>query len=387
MATHLTESDLENKRLNPGDKVELADSVEAGLFARIYQKKNGSRSVLFFWRRERVVDGERVRYHEKLGPRVPKVFGLKEARKAAQQLNASLVLGEVNGAPRADGSPTVKAAWESFREKELHTAGTPRVRTRTLEGYDVSAKHFIRELGHWRIDKLDVDLVERMRDMVTETAGPRPANAALDLLGRVFRWWVTRERKRLPDPTGIVRRHKIEPREFDLKPDEVKRFLDAAEKDPMRDLWLLIAFTGCRRGEALRAHRDQFDLEARTWTIPAEGSKNKRPMVKQLVPEVVEIVKRHEGLLFPNGKGGVRTGIKKEWNQLREAAELPQWTPHTLRKLMGSTGRISGLTEGQIADLLGHRDLKSQAAYAFGNEQSVRAATETVAAELRRMAR
>lgn len=395
---HLTESAIDKWPLETGETVYLTDDNEPGFQARVRLGKSGRRSVTFLWAREKRDGKERERKYKKLGPRIPKVFGVSEARAEAERLNARWKLGEVRGETKSDGVPNVKEVWEGDVHKDgergfrtrLHRPGKdgkPKLRPRTWEYYDNIADHIIRELGHRRIDQLTVEDVEDFHDRITRTVGYRPADAAVDLLGRMYRWWAAKNRSKIPDPTSVVDRHGTEERKFKLVPEEVELFFEVVKADPDRDLWTLIAFTGCRRNEALQAHRGQFDLDAMVWVIPEEASKNKEPQVKPLVEEVAEIVRRRGvGLLFPNTKDGVRSGVKKEWNRLREAAEgkLDHWTPHTLRKLHATTARShAGLTEGETADLLGHRAKESQSAYAFGTDESVARAQQKVAESLR----
>jgi len=385
MAEHLTEELLNTHHLEPEKRVELADDVEPGLFARLRLGKSGKRSVHFIWRRGG--GGTRKHHYANLGPRVKDVFGLKEARKAAEKLNARLLLGQVEAVKKSK-VPTLREAWETFREYRL---GEDRVRPRTLAFYDAAAGHFLEAYDFVKINKISSDDCLRLHTRLGRTVGKRTANATIDLLGRVWEWSANRGHCDGRNPTLIVERYPIQVRRFDLDEDEVRRFFLAVEDDPLCDLWLLLAYTGCRKDNALAAHRGQFDLETKTWTIPAETAKGKQPILIQLVDEVVEIVQRSgDGWLFPaeRSASGHRTNVAKDWKRIREKAQLPHWTVHTLRKLFATVARNAGEADkGIAADLLGHVDLSSQKAYAFSTAEGVRRAMEATVAEMKRISR
>jgi integrase len=67
----------------------------------------------------------------------------------------------------------------------------------------------------------------------------------------------------------------------------------------------LIALTAVRGGEALGARWSEFDLDAATWTIPAERMKGKRTHVIALAPQAIDVVRaarrlRKNEFVFPS---------------------------------------------------------------------------------------
>lgn len=367
---------IKNEALNLGQRAELADDVEPGLFARVRQGKKG-RTVNFLWRRNH--DGRR--YYEKLGR-----VSLKDARARAHVKNAEVTLGQ-SAATLKSKVPTVREAWEGYREYKL---AKKELRPATRRFYDFASKHFLDAFDFVRINKLDADDCDKLHTRLGRTAGHRTANAVIDLLGRVWDWAADRghcgDRR---NPTTGVERYTIHKREFDYDEAEVRRFFAAAQKDPLRDLWILLTYTGVRISNALSAHTDQFDFEARTWTIPAASAKAKRPIVIQCVDEVMEIAERADGWLFPakRSASGHRTNVAKDWKRLRAAADLPDWKIHSLRKLFASTyGNLAGSDKGTAADLLGHVSVVSQKAYINSTPKRVRDEAERTVAEMRRVA-
>jgi integrase len=366
MAEHLTDKTIQTRRVDTGKTVQIRDDEQPGLAVRIRVNKKGQRFETFVFDR----DQNGHRFYQKLGPFIAGSYGIKEAREAAKIKNRGLGENDAEGTLRDTNNDTIDAAWLTYRARLHARIGDAKLRPRTLEGYDCSARHFLRSLGWLKVSRLSVDHCRDLHDALTAEAGARPANASLDLLSRIFRDWRVRTRSRLPDPADAkdaVHRHEIKKRKFKLIDEELVRLMTAIEADPLKDLWLLLIYTAVRRNNALQAHRDQFDLEAKTWTIPKGEAKAGKEIVIQLVDEVVEIVKaRGDGYLFPGRWGrGHLVNIKKPWDRVRQAAGLPHYMVHTLRKLHATLGNSAGLTQGQTADLLGHGSLDSQSAYSF----------------------
>lgn len=370
---------IQNEPLDVGDRVELADDIEPGLFARVRHGKKG-RTVNFIYRRNH--NGKR--YYEAYGS-----VSLKGARAQAHLKNAEVITGQANPTEKSNNVPTVREAWEDYREFRL---AKKNLKDSTRKFYEFASKHFLDAYDFVRINKLTRGDCGKLHTKLGRTAGHRTANAAIDLLGRVWDWAAVDGHcgdRRNPASKRSVQRYTIQERSFDKDDAEVKRFFTAAQKDPLRDLWILLAFTGVRISNALSAHTDQFDFDACTWTIPASSAKAKRPIVIQCVDEVMEIAKRADGWLFPakRSASGHRTNIAKNWKNLSEKAGVPQWKPHTLRKLFATTyGNLAGSDKGTAADLLGHVSVKSQKAYVNSTPARVRDEIERNVAELRRLA-
>lgn len=379
-----TNTDIKKIIAKPDGTKRITDKKEDGLAVRF----NAS-GATFIWQRERKDDdGERIRSYKKIGPFNEDVLGVDEARARARAHNAEFLRGQADGSVATTRIPTVKQQAEAYFAREV----TPRLRPRTQEGYERWRNLLVAEIGHRKIVEVTPGDVERMRDVITEENGPRAANGVVGLFGQIYRDWAAWARNSTPDPTSVVRRNHVPRREFKLVPEEVETFFRVAEADEDRDLWIFLAYTGCRRNEALNATREQFDLDGKhpTWTVPADIAKNKKPTPKALAPEVIEIVRKTEnGLLFPSRRLKPRPGIKREWNRLRAAAGgvLDGWTPHTLRKLAATVARQAGLSQKQIADQLGQVDLESQASYAFGTDDEAAMTTGVWTRALRKYAK
>ena len=153
-------------------------------------------------------------------------------------------------------------------------------------------------LGPRRVAEITRRDIEGFRDSQSRT--PIAANRKLALLSKMFNlaigWgWIP------TNPADGVQRNHENRRERYLSPAEIQRFNDAAEayieqaalKGVARRSVAairLLALTGARRGEVLKARWEQFNLEAGTWTKPSSHTKQKRTHRVPLSPVAVELL-------------------------------------------------------------------------------------------------
>lgn len=120
----------------------------------------------------------------------------------------------------------------------------------------------------------------------------------------------------LPKPGKIqnVKHHKALPWQ------EINEFMTKLrQRDGMAARCLeFTILTGLRSGEVRGAKWDEVDLQARTWTVPAERMKTKKPHTVPLCDDAITLLEqlpRFEGinLVFPGARGGVLsdTGVTK----------------------------------------------------------------------------
>ena len=92
-------------------------------------------------------------------------------------------------------------------------------------------------------------------------------------------------------------------------PKVLKDVRASTATDPVKLLFELVVIAAVRSGEGRGARWSEFDLKAKTWTIPAERMKGKKEHRIPLSPRAVAIVKAARKLaptnelLFPNGAG------------------------------------------------------------------------------------
>jgi integrase len=171
---------------------------------------------------------------------------------------------------------------------------------------------------------------------------------------RTFFGWAVANNFAVADPTaGIRRPAKEAQRDRVLTDDEIRAFWTATDAlgYPFGPLFRLLLLTAQRQSEIASLRWPELDNpESPTvWTIPGSRAKNGKPHIVQLNPmaaEVIEAVPRIEGqaLLFSAMGKTPASGFGRAKERLDdrmlaalceiagEAADLPPWTLHDLRR-------------------------------------------------------
>ncbi|QJR10103.1 Prophage integrase IntA [Usitatibacter rugosus] len=266
----------------------------------------GSKTWRFFYR-----DGARVVGHT-IG-RYPKPFGLADARRERDRLKGL----------RAEGLNPAKQRRIAADDEARRVSEIERQEENTFEA--VAGKWIKSNAESWT-PRHHAQVVQCLRDHVYPRAGDRPvetlkpadvldalvpilskpetARRAFQRIGSVLEYAVAHEyaeynaaasaRKEFGKRLKGALRQKprehfpcVEPREFPA----LMRAIRALPSDTTaKTLTLFVAMMACRTGEARAATWDEFDFEAKTWTIPAARMKARRKHVAYLAPEVVALL-------------------------------------------------------------------------------------------------
>lgn len=157
-----------------------------------------------------------------------------------------------------------------------------------------------------------------------------------------------------------------------LQPEEVERMLRACQQDKHPQLYhftRLLLLTGARKGEALNANWNNFDLFRKVWTVAV--SKSGRPRRIVLNRAAVELMKelRDEAEIrgyplhpnspvFYNPKTRERyNSFYAAWHRARVKAELPDVRFHDLRHTFASMLINQGVSLYEVQRLLGHHHI------------------------------
>lgn len=145
--------------------------------------------------------------------------------------------------------------------------------------------------------------------------------------------------------------------------------------------------TGCRRGEALTATWDQFDLEAGVWTKPSAHTKQRKLHRVPLSGAAVALLQgmRHEAaspFVFPGAPGKPLSCVKRTWEAVGAVAGLEGVRLHDLRHTYASVLVSAGLSLPVIGALLGHTQTQTTARYSHLMDDPLRLATEKAASIL-----
>ena len=134
-----------------------------------------------------------------------------------------------------------------------------------------------------------------------------------------------------------------------------------------------IAATACRSGEARHATWDEIDLDAATWTIPAERTKTQRPHVVPLSAMAVDALEAarlysgDSGLIFESPTGRALTT-----EALSKFTRPEAFTPHGMRASFRSWAAEQGVPREVAEAALAHTAGAVERAYQRSDLLAVR---------------
>lgn len=238
-------------------------------------------------------------------------------------------------------------------------------------------------LGKMRARDVKLAHVNQVIDRVLERDARRTANALLSLMRQMFRHGLGRSIVDT-DPTLALSKKqaggKETPVDRNLSFDEIAELsakLVASDlHEKMRAaIWFLLA-TGARIGELLKARWTDINEREKTWTIPAENSKNGRPHLIHLSAFAMKQLKTmkeyKDGPFLLSGRDpdagmsdktvskAIRDRIRKEPLKKRTPRSGTlllaggEWSPHDLRRTMASRMGDLGIEPHVIERCLNH---------------------------------
>lgn len=149
--------------------------------------------------------------------------------------------------------------------------------------------------------------------------------------------------------------------------------LAATDSQQLRDLVLLLLFTGQRKTNVMAMRWEQLDLDAALWRIPK--TKNGRPQLVPLLDAELAILRRRKAnvvgpWVFPGRGDGGATGHlvepKNGWRGVLKRAKLDgtDLRMHDLRRSLGSFMVDTGASLEVIGKTLGHQSPAATSIYA-----------------------
>ena len=169
--------------------------------------------------------------------------------------------------------------------------------------------------------------------------------------------------------------------------DELQRLIAVLATHPNQrcaNIIRLLLLTGARRGEAMNAAWNQFDLEAGVWTKPSAHTKQKKEHRVPLSAAAVQLLSEMKAkadfspYVFPGRNGGPLTEMKTFWSGVCQRAKLEDCRIHDLRHTYASILASSGLSLPVIGALLGHTQPATTQRYTHLFDDPLREATQRV---------
>ena len=265
-------------------------------------------------------------------------------------------------------------------------------------GTDVSVlnNHILPCLGGYVMIDIKPFLIQEMvQTLVEKGLAPSTCNRALIILRFMFncalRWEVL---PKIENPCKNIKELALNnKKERFLNGNEVtqlKRHLSQSKNKFLPYIVQLLILTGCRRGEALKAQVQHFDLGRGDWIVPLPKAGKARhiplsTLAVQTVRAALEMkqsynqVTRESSFLFPNPSTGEPfQQIFYSWNKARKASHIDGVRMHDLRHSFASAMVNSGMTLYDVKQILGHSNIRTTERYAHLSNSRLRQAAESV---------
>jgi integrase len=162
-----------------------------------------------------------------------------------------------------------------------------------------------------------------------------------------------------------------------LSEDESKKLLAACKRcgyKPMHSIVVIALSTGARQGEIMNLCWKDIDLNQKVMRLEEtkNGERRSVPLSSHaltIIQELKKVRRIDTTLLFPRADGQKPFEIKKYWKKAIEEAAIENFRFHDLRHTAASNLAMSGATLLEIADILGHKQLKMVKRYAHLTKQ------------------
>lgn len=220
--------------------------------------------------------------------------------------------------------------------------------------------------GHRKAKDITRRDVIALLDAIVDRNAPIAANRTLACVRRMFNFALERGILEATPCAAVKAPSKENQRDRVLAEDEIRAVwagLDqAAMSDPIRYALKFLLLTAQRKGEVIAAPWDEFDLNAKVWTIPESKAKNglshRVPLSSQAIDLLADIKAISAGsvFLFPSPRDGHITpeAVDHAVRNNAQIFSIPQWTPHDLRRTVASHMTASGISRLVVSKILNH---------------------------------
>jgi integrase len=264
--------------------------------------------------------------------------------------------------------------------------------------------HLLPEFGPYRVDDIDVERIERLRDKLTaDGLSNDTVRRVVTTLGytlKLARKWRLIAHNPVSDADKPATRRR-KPTLPSLQ--DVERLAKAMPNRETSALVLFAAFSGARKSECFALRWTDVDLAPRKETVRIVRQYYKGELVEDTktlagareillapraaralhelsVAQQVDARPNPHGLVFPSPRGSYWRDSnfdRRIWQKARSKAKLPDLTFHTLRYFYISMVRAQGLPTALTEQLVGHVDERTHRGYTRpipGTEPLIRAA-------------
>lgn len=364
-------------KTGPQDKdVLLWDDEVKGFGVRI--QPSGSKTYLV---RYRLQDGTQRK--QKLGRTSD--FPPDKARELARKVFTQVAEGKD---PLKDRKKDVDAPTLADLEERYHREHAIPFKKESSQRTDkINWRLYIQPaLGKKRVKDVNrADILSLFGSMSTK---PAAGNQVLALLSHamnmaeVWEWRPTNS-----NPCAKIKRYKLKKHDVVLTFQQMRRLNltmarmveDRELEQQFADFIRLLQLTGCRKNEILQSETAWVDQNQRVLKLP---DSKVGPRDIPLSDAAMTIVARARGDLLVTGRGGrPMVNVYGKWQKIKERANLPpKLRLHDLRHSAGSLAHMAGMSQAQIAQLLGHNNLSTTAKYIHNHDGAAAQAANVLGA-------
>ena len=348
----LTDVAIRQSKPVAGRQIELWDSVISGLGVRI--SPQGTRSFVLIYRSNGKSRRMTLGRYPGLTLADARMLASQSLKDVASGRDPQHVKEERALAAAASGFASLLTEFVETHCKRHNRPSTARETERILRS-DFEKPWKSRDIK--TIARMDI---LRLLDDLVDNGSPSAANHAFAAIRKFFNWSVERGYVAVSPCNGLS---------MPTKPGKRDRVLSEAE---LRDVWTgardlgypagpiiqLLILTGQRRGEVAGMRWADIDLNAKTWTIPKEMTKNGKPHtvpILTMAEAILSTLPQKSHYVFPaRSSDGCFNGFNKAKKRLDERQDFPAWTLHDLRRTAATGMAGLGVAPHIVERLLNH---------------------------------
>ena len=303
-----------------------------------------------------------------------------QARELARKAFAAVATGQDPAVKRRESraAPTMKELAERYMTLHAIPYKKPGSAKQDRKNWD---KYVLPQIGSKKVEAVTRQDVLAIHGGLSTT--PVTANHVRALISKAMNLAIDWGIRQSTNPCVGVKRYRIRQRERVLTPDEIRRLCAALPPGPLGDLVRLLLLTGCRLNEVMKARREWVDEQRRLLLLPDSKVGQRRIALSQAALDIITAMPKGQTWLIPGKRAG--TPMEKpygSWYKITKAAGLPGLRFHDLRHTAGSIGHMMGLTQRQIADMLGHSNLATTERYLHGYQEDAARAVDVLATRI-----
>ena len=337
-------------------RTEFWDTILRGLVLRVTPA--GAKSWSLVYRRES--DGAKRRLTLGTMPTMP----LAKARAAGLAELAKVAEGDDPAGKKAEQRKADTFADLASLFLEKHSR--PNKRT-WREDERMLNNDVLPVIGAMRVHKIDKRAIRDVLEPKVERGHRTSAERMRVMLSKLFNWAIEHDYVESNPAAAVARVQKPVSRDRVLSVAERTKLLkalpEASVTTQMRVILELLLRTGQRSGEVCGMRRNEVDVEAGLWTLPAERTKNARAHEVPLVGEALALVEQALEAAPPEPDApvfAVANGRPIASNAPAQAVRTKlqvleaRWTPHDLRRTCATGMADAGVLPHVIEAVLNH---------------------------------